>query len=159
MAYIKTIKDRHKLNMEEFRTELFDRLQKYIVEADQIFQGNNAAFQSDYEKLQAIQRITSQFCGASDVLNNVLGLDVRMDDGVLYTQKLFNQLFYMNQHLEIEIKKEVGDPLHHEIRTACENLGLKGYKEYEPFAFRRVRVFVSDKVVGIYDIERHTFVD
>ncbi|MEA4831603.1 hypothetical protein SDC9_136874 [bioreactor metagenome] len=156
---IKTIIDKNKLTMEEFRTELFDRLQKYIIEADQIFKGNNPSFQSDYEKLQAIKGITDRFCGASDILNSVLGLEVRMDDGMLYTQKLYNQLFYMNQYFEIEIRKEVGDPLNHEIRQACENLGLKGYKGYELFTFRRVRVFVNDKLVGIYDLDKHTFVD
>lgn len=156
---IKSIKDKNKLDMEEFRIELLDRLQKYVQEADAIFEGRTPDFKTDYEKLCAIKNIEGRFLGACDVLGNVLGLEFRLDDGMLFTQKLFNRFFYMVQHFEIEIKKEAGDPLNHEIRQACENLGLKGYKGYEPFAFRRVRVFVNDKLVGIYDLDKHTFVD
>lgn len=61
-------------------------------------------------------------------------------------------------HLKNDLHNEVSDT-YHEIKQACENLGLTGFIRYEPFAFRRVRVFVNDKVVGIYDMDKHTFVD
>jgi len=156
---IKSIKDKNKYTMEEFRVELLDRLQKYVVEADQIYKNQNPNVKTPYEKLDAIRRLCNKFFGASDVLDNVLGVEVRLDNGMLFTQYLFNQFFYMEQTLETEIKKQIGDPLHKEISHACENLGLTGYKGYEPFAFRRVRVFVNDKEVGIYDLDKHTFVD
>ena len=103
---VKSIKDKNNYTMEEFRVELLDRLQKYVVEATQIYNGENPNFKTPYKKLDAIRRLCNRFCGASDVLNNVLGVEVRLDDGMLFTQYLFNQFFYMKQTLEIEIEKQ-----------------------------------------------------
>lgn len=84
---------------EEIRVELLDQLQKYPTKAKEVY--NNATLTTE-EKLQGISRIMNMFCGLSNFMNNVLGLEVRTEEGQLFTQYLFNKMHYMETMLKVE---------------------------------------------------------
>ena len=58
------------------------------------------------ERLSGIEYYCGRFCGLAEFLNITMGVEARCDDGMLYTQVLFNRFFFWKQNLEIEIKRE-----------------------------------------------------
>lgn len=101
MALLKSIKDTKKLTKDEITEGILERLQKYTMDAHQIFEGNNPSFQTNLEKIEAIGTIIHRFCGASDILRNVIGMDVRLDDGTEFSQSLVSHLHYYEKMLII----------------------------------------------------------
>ena len=52
------------------------------------------------------------------------------------------------------------DKVKQEIQKAVEALGYKNFKlEVAPVSYHRLVVFVNDIRIGIYDLDKHTFVD
>lgn len=89
---------------EEIVIELLDRMEKYVIEGRKIYE--NARLTTE-EKLKIIKRICNYFCGLSNFLDITMGIEVRRDDGILYTQEMFNRFFYWQKMLEIELQREL----------------------------------------------------
>lgn len=52
------------------------------------------------------------------------------------------------------------DKIKQEIQKAVEALGYKNFKlEIATLSYHRLVVFVNDVRIGIYDMDKHTFVD
>jgi len=51
------------------------------------------------------------------------------------------------------------DTVKQEIQKAVEALGYKGKVEIATLSYHRLIVFVDDVRLGIYDMDKHTFVD
>lgn len=86
---------------EEIIVELIDRLQKYAAQADAVAHDTTL---TPEERCRAVKTISESFCGLSEFLNLTMGIDVRGEDGLLYTQSLFNRMHYHVLTLNIETK-------------------------------------------------------
>lgn len=51
------------------------------------------------------------------------------------------------------------DKVKQEIQRAVEALGYKGKVKIATVSYHRLVVFVNDVRLGIYDLDKHTFVD
>lgn len=89
---------------EEIVIELLNRMEKYVNEGRETYE--NAGLTTK-EKLKNIKRICNYFCGLSNFLNITMEVEVRCDDGFLYTQEMFNRFFYWQKTLEIELQREL----------------------------------------------------
>ena len=45
------------------------------------------------------------------------------------------------------------------IKAALQHLGFKGMAEVKKAGFMRYQVFINSKYIGIFDLEKNTFVD
>ncbi|GEM_PF-887559 len=86
---------------EEIIVELIDRLQKYAAQAAAVAHDTTL---TPEERCRAVKTISERFCGLSEFLNLTMGIDVRGEDGLLYTQSLFNRMHYHELMLNIETK-------------------------------------------------------
>lgn len=88
---------------EEIVRELIDRMQKYVAEGKAAFE--NGEF-TKKQRLNQIEYLCGHFCGLSEFLQVTMGIEVRREDGFMYTQEMFNHFHFWKMNLEIEIKKE-----------------------------------------------------
>ena len=88
---------------EEIVIELIDRMQKYVADGKAAFE--NGSFTTE-QKLNQVKYCCGRFCGLSDFLVGTMGIDVRREDGFMYTQEMYNHFHYWQMMLEIEIKRE-----------------------------------------------------
>lgn len=88
---------------EEIVIELIDRMQKYVAEGKAAFE--NGEF-TKKQRLNQIEHLCGRFCGLSEFLQVTMGIEVRREDGFMYTQEMFNHFHFWKMNLEIEIKKE-----------------------------------------------------
>lgn len=91
---------------EEIVIELIDRMQKYVVDGEAAY--HNESWTRE-QKLRQIEYLCGRFCGLSEFLQVTMGIDVREENGMLYTQTLFNRFHYWKMMLRIEIEKEQED--------------------------------------------------
>ena len=88
---------------QEIVEELIDRMQKSVADGKKLFEDQTKTRE---ERLSGIEYYCGRFCGLAEFLNITMGVEARCDDGMLYTQVLFNRFFFWKQNLEIEIKRE-----------------------------------------------------
>ncbi len=88
---------------EEIVIELIDRMQKYVADGKAAFE--NGSFTTE-QKLNQVKYCCGRFCGLSEFLVGTMGIDVRREDGFMYTQEMYNHFHYWQMMLEIEIKRE-----------------------------------------------------
>ena len=91
---------------QEIIEELIDRMQKYVASGKALYDNRE---KTKEERLQGIEYYCGRFCGLSEFLTATMGVEVRREDGFMYTQEMFNHFFYWKQTLEIEIRKERGE--------------------------------------------------
>lgn len=84
---------------DEIVIELIDRMQKYVAEGKAVYENGSYTIK---EKLAAINMLCWKFCGLSEFLQITMGIDVRMGNGFLYTQEMFNHFHYWKINLEAE---------------------------------------------------------
>lgn len=97
------IKNRmHFETAEEIVSEILDKLQKYAAEAESIYRGA----ETPEKKLSRLEYLQTRYASLSDFLTNELGYDIRLEDGMLFTQYYFNRIFYYRQAAEIETMKK-----------------------------------------------------
>lgn len=87
----------------EIVIELIDRMQKYVVDGEAAYQDESLTRE---QRLQCLEDLCGRFCGLSEFLQVTMGIDVREENGMLYTQTLFNRFHYWKMNLRIEIEKE-----------------------------------------------------
>lgn len=76
------VTDRLQLERDEIIVELIDRMQKYVVQAEQ----------------------SARFSGLAEFLNVTLRVDVRNPEtGMLYTQEMYNRIHYRETMLSLDI--------------------------------------------------------
>ena len=85
---------------DEIVIELIDRMQKYAAEGKAVYESGSY---TNEEKLDAINMICWKFCGLSEFLQITMGIDVRRQDGFLYTQEMFNSFHYWETNLKIDV--------------------------------------------------------
>lgn len=88
---------------EEIVIELIDRMQKYVAEGKAAFEDRELTKE---QRLSQIEYLCGRFCGLSEFLNITMGIEVREQGGLMYTQKMFNYFHYWKMNLGIEINKE-----------------------------------------------------
>ena len=86
---------------QEIITELICTMERCVTDAKK--QAYNASLTKE-ERLQAVKWYTYRFAGLSDFLVNAMGVEVREENGFLYTQSLFNEIFYLETSLKVEIR-------------------------------------------------------
>ena len=86
---------------QEIVIELIDRMQKYVTDGGAAYESRNLTTE---QKLNQIEYLCGRFCGLSEFLQITMGIDVRRDDGFLYTQEMYNRFHYWEMMLEIELK-------------------------------------------------------
>lgn len=99
-----TVKDKSLQDTkEEIVIELINRMQKYVAEGKAAYEDRSLTTE---QKLEQIKRICNYFCGLDEFLQITMGVEVRRDDGFLYTQEMFNKFFFWEQTLRIDLIKE-----------------------------------------------------
>lgn len=88
---------------EEIVIELIDRMQKYVADGKAAFENDSLTAE---QKLNQVKHYCGRFCGLSEFLAVTMGIDVRREDGFMYTQEMYNHFHYWQMNLEIEIKRE-----------------------------------------------------
>ena len=58
-------------------------------------------------KVKSLEYRQTQMAVLADLVDNTFGYEVRDDDGMRYTQKLFNKAYYYRQSAEIELAKSI----------------------------------------------------
>lgn len=91
------------MEKEEIIVELLDCMQKYAVKADKAARDATVSLQKRYEN---VQRIIAYFCGLANFIDLDLKIEVRDKDGMLYTQALFNRMYYHETMLKVELMRE-----------------------------------------------------
>lgn len=84
---------------EEIVGELLDRMQKYVVESDTIVK--NPALSLE-EKVHGVERLMNYFCSLDEFMRITLGITVGDEDGMEYTQTMFNRMYYHELMLKAE---------------------------------------------------------
>ena len=98
------VTDSKQMERDEIIIEMIDRMQKYVVEAER---GANNRLLSLEERYECVKHTCSCFCGLSNFLNETLGIDLRNPaSGTLYTQDMFNRIYYHETMLKVEIAKK-----------------------------------------------------
>lgn len=85
---------------QEIITELIRAMERCVTDAKK--QAYNASLTKE-ERLQAVEWYGYRFAGLSDFLVNTMGVEVR-EDGFLYTQALFNKIYFLETNLKVEIR-------------------------------------------------------
>ncbi|MCI8704201.1 MAG: hypothetical protein HFE60_07955 [Anaerotignum sp.] len=88
---------------DEIVIELIDRMQKYVSEGKAVYENGSYTIE---EKLAAINLLCWEFCGLSKFLQITMGIDVRRQDGFLYTQEMFNHFHYWEINLKIDMDRQ-----------------------------------------------------
>ena len=85
---------------QEIITELIRAMERCVSDAKK--QAYNASLTKE-ERLQAVEWYGYRFAGLSDFLVNTMGVEVR-EDGFLYTQTLFNEIYFLETNLRVEVR-------------------------------------------------------
>lgn len=101
MLKIKNTK--HLDTAEEIFTKFLNKFQKYAQEAEEVYRGKYDLSPAD--KLKALERLETKYAALSDFFRNDIGCEVRLEDGVLFTQFYFNRIFCYRQMTSIEARK------------------------------------------------------
>ena len=92
-----------KSTREEIIAEFIDLMQKYVEASKEVYE---SSYYTNKQKLSVIEYFYERFCGLSDFLRKILGVDVRMADGMSYTQKMYNHFRFWKMILKAKTKKE-----------------------------------------------------
>ena len=88
---------------EEIVIELIDRMQKYVVDGEAAYRNES---RTKEQRLRQVEHLSGRFCGLVEFLQVTMGIDVREENGMLYTQTLYNRFHYWKMMLRIEIEQE-----------------------------------------------------
>lgn len=88
---------------DEIVVEMIDRMQKYVAEGQAVFEDPESPKE---QKLIQIESLSGRFCGLSEFLQLTMGIEIRLEDEVLYTQKMFNNFFAWESQLKLQLKDE-----------------------------------------------------
>lgn len=95
------VTDRLQLERDEIIVELIDRMQKYVVQAEQSVQETSV---SPEDRLEYVKYISARFCGLADFLQVTMQVDVRNPEtGMLYPQEMYNRIHYRETMLSLDI--------------------------------------------------------
>lgn len=95
------VSDQLQLERDEIIVELIDRMQKYVVQAEQSAQD---IYVSPEDRLEYVKYISARFCGLSEFLQVTMQVDVRNPEtGMLYTQEMYNRIHYRETMLSLDI--------------------------------------------------------
>lgn len=88
---------------EEIVEELIDRMQKYVAQSDDIMKDSRLSTEEKYNEIKCLH---NRFGGLADFLNLTLDIEVRQEDGMLYTQAMSNKLHHRKLMLELELGRQ-----------------------------------------------------
>lgn len=79
---------------DEIVVEMIDRMQKYVAEGQAVLEDPESPKE---QKLIQIESLSGRFCGLSEFLQLTMGIEIRLEDEVLYTQKC-STIFSLGNH-------------------------------------------------------------
>lgn len=94
------VNDKGRMDRNEIIIEMVDEMQKLTAEAEALARDTSRSLEDRYN---GIKNICGRFCGLSNFLNCTIKIEVRDTDGSLYTQKMFNRIYYHETMLKIEL--------------------------------------------------------
>ena len=95
------VSDQLQLERDEIIVELIDRMQKYVVQAEQSAQDASISLE---DRIKHVRYISARFSGLAEFLNVTLRVDVRNPEtGMLYTQEMYNRIHYRETMLSLDI--------------------------------------------------------
>lgn len=102
------VSDQLQMERDEIIVELIDRMQKYVVQAEQSAQDASI---SREDRLEYVKYISARFSGLAEFLNVTLRVDVRNPEtGMLYTQEMYNRIHYRETMLSLDIAQKEKAP-------------------------------------------------
>ena len=102
------VSDQLQMERDEIIVELIDRMQKYVVQAEQSAQDASISLE---DRLEYVKYISARFCGLADFLQVTMQVDVRNPEtGMLYPQEMYNRIHYLKIMLSIDIAQKENAP-------------------------------------------------
>lgn len=94
------VTDRLQLEWDEIIVELIDRMQKYVVQAEQLARDESLELET---RLTAVKHISGRLSGLVEFLQVDMRVDARKADGGLYPEELSARIGYCEKMLMCEI--------------------------------------------------------